>query len=304
MTGRLVRRVRPTRNQSSPAPRQTDVLDGATTRYGVHPVAEALAAGIVTEVLVTGADRPQVASVVRRAMYLHVPVRQVAAGDLDRATGGARHQGVAALVRPIHYLTFDALRVLNASAAEPPLLVALDGVEDPQNFGAVLRTAEGAGALAVVVGTRNSPPVTAAVARASAGAADRLPIARVESMSTTLALLKRDGFAVIGLDGQANMSYESTDLRGRVAVVAGSEGRGLSRSVAQACDSLVRIPLHGSVKSLNVSVAVAVVAFEARVQRRRAEGRVWSGEGSARVWPPVDTGATSQGLRSGGLCAD
>jgi 23S rRNA (guanosine2251-2'-O)-methyltransferase len=273
-------------------------------RFGINPVTEALAAGVVIEVLVTGADRPQVATVVRRAMYLHVPVREVAAGDLDRATGGARHQGAAALVRPYNYLTFDALRVLIASASEPPLLVALDGVEDPQNFGAVIRTAEGAGALAVLVGSRNSAPVTAAVARASAGAADRLPVARVESLPTTLALLKRDGFAVIGLDGRANGAYEATDLRGRVAVVAGSEGRGLSRSVAQACDSLVRIPLHGSVASLNVSVAVAVFAFEARVQRRRADGPFGSGDDSARIRPPVGPRAAPQGVSPDGDAAN
>ena len=237
-------------------------------RYGIHPVMEALAAGVVIEVIATGVARAQVATVVRRATYLRVPVRDVPPGDVDRVTAGARHQGVAALIRPHRYLSVDELRVRVAASADEPMIIALDGVEDPQNFGAVLRTAEGAGALAVVVGSRNASPVTAAVARASAGAVDRVPVVRVDSLPATLVALKRDGFRVVGLDGEAPISYDSTELPGRVVIVAGSEGRGLGRPVIQVCDSLVRIPLHGSVASLNVSVAVAVVAFDVRAQRR------------------------------------
>ena len=266
-------------------------LDRSTTRHGVHPVLEALAAGVVSEVFATGIDRPQVASVVRRAMYLHVPVRDVSPGDLDRLTAGARHQGVAATVRPHRYLTFDELRVRVAASSEAPFIIALDGVEDPQNLGAVLRTAEGAGALAVVVGSRKTAPVTASVARASAGAVDRVSMAQVESLPAALALLKRDGFSVVGLDGSSTTAYDEADLGGRVVLVAGSEGRGLGRPVVHACDALVRIPLHGAVASLNVSVAVAVVAFEARAQRRQATDGVElvPAETDSNRWLPMLT---------------
>jgi 23S rRNA (guanosine2251-2'-O)-methyltransferase len=255
-------------------PYENSSLDGTTARYGIHPVLEALSAGVVLEVIATGLDRPQVAAVVRRAMYLRIAVREALPGDLDRLTGGARHQGVAAMIRPHRYLTYDDLRVRVAAASEMPLLIALDGVEDPQNFGAVLRTADGAGALAVVVGTRNSVPVTAAVARASAGAVDRVPVARVESLPTALVALKLDGFTIVGLDGEALSDYDRADLRGRVVVVAGSEGRGIGRAVRHACDMLVRIPLHGSLASLNLAVAVAVVAFAVRAQRRERDNPV------------------------------
>lgn len=248
-------------------------VDGTTVRYGIHPVMEALGAGVAIEVIATGVDRAQVAAVVRRASYLRVPVREVGAGDIDRATAGARHQGVAALIRPHRFLGLDELRVRVASSAEPPIIIALDGVEDPQNFGAVLRTAEGAGALAVLIGSRNAAPITAAVARASAGAVDRVAIVRVESLPATLVALKRDAFQVIGLDGGAAVPYDSTEPPGRVVIVAGSEGRGIGRSVLQACDALVRIPLYGSVASLNVSVAVAVVAFDLRAKIRNRLGK-------------------------------
>ena len=242
--------------------------DAATVRYGIHPVLEALSAGVVMEVLVSGVDRPQVAAVMRRASYLHITLREVLPGELDRVTHGARHQGVAAIVRPHRYLTFEELRVQVAAASEPPILIALDGVEDPQNFGAVLRTAEGAGALAVVVGERKSAPVTGAVARASAGAVDRVPVAQVGSLPVALRALKQDGFTIIAMDGEAHADYDNADLRGRVVFVAGSEGKGIGRSVRQVCDLTVRIPLHGALVSLNVSVAVGVIAFAARAQRR------------------------------------
>lgn len=271
MNGRFNRyspRPSPVRGSRTTVNSGGELTDGATTRYGIHPVMEALAAGVAQKVVATGTDRPQVAAVLRRALYLRVPVHEVAAGELDRLTSGGRHQGVAAIVRPYRFLTFDQLRVRIAAAQAPPLLIALDGIEDPQNFGAVLRTAEGSGALAVVVGSKNSAPVTAAVARASAGAVDRVPVVQVTSLPSSLQALKRDGFRVIGLDGGSALAYDSTDLQGRVVLVAGSEGRGLGRTVLQSCDSLVAIPLHGAVASLNVSVAVAVVAFEVWSQRR------------------------------------
>lgn len=279
---------RPARTGDGTAP---VVRDGWTVRHGIHPVMEALAAGVVVEVIAAAPDRAQVAPVIRRAAHLKVPVREVLPGDLDRETGGARHQGVAAVVRPFAYLSFDDLRVRVAGATGDPLLVALDGVEDPQNFGAVLRSAEGAGALAVIVAERGSSPVSAAVARASAGAVDRVPVVRVPSLSTTLIALKQDGFDVVGLDGEATAAYDEAIARGRLVLVAGSEGRGLGRPARMACDRLVRIPLLGEIASLNVSVAVAVVAFAARSARRQGTALAESGadvDAEPPAGPPVD----------------
>ena len=173
------------------------------------------------------------------------------------------HQGVLALVEPYGYA--DAYEL---AAAEKPLLAVLDRVTDPRNLGAVCRSAEGAGATGVIVPAHGSAVVTPAVARASAGAVEHLPIAVVTNLARYLEEVKGGDLWVFGAAGESGArSMWDTDLAGGVAIVLGAEGKGLRPLVKRTCDALVSIPLHGAVESLNVSVAAAVLLYEARRQR-------------------------------------
>jgi 23S rRNA (guanosine2251-2'-O)-methyltransferase len=182
--------------------------------------------------------------------------------DLSAAAGTRDHQGVVAWAAPYRYADAWELAV-----AERPLLVCLDQVTDPQNLGAVCRTAEGVGATGVVVPAHGSVTVTPAVAKASAGAVEHLPVAVVPNLARYLQEIKRADFWIYGAAGDAQATLWESDLRGGVVLVLGAEGRGLRPLVRRRCDALVSIPLEGNVESLNVSVAAAVLLFEARRQR-------------------------------------
>jgi 23S rRNA (guanosine2251-2'-O)-methyltransferase len=182
--------------------------------------------------------------------------------DLSAAAGTRDHQGVVAWAAPYRYADAWELAV-----AERPLLVCLDQVTDPQNLGAVCRTAEGVGATGVVVPAHGSVTVTPAVAKASAGAVEHLPVAVVPNLARYLQEIKRADLWIYGAAGDAQATLWETDLRGGVVLVLGAEGRGLRPLVRRRCDALVSIPLEGNVESLNVSVAAAVLLFEARRQR-------------------------------------
>jgi 23S rRNA (guanosine2251-2'-O)-methyltransferase len=182
--------------------------------------------------------------------------------DLSAAAGTRDHQGVVAWAAPYRY--GDAWEL---AAAERPLLVCLDQVTDPHNLGAVCRTAEGVGATGVVVPAHGSVTVTPAVAKASAGAVEHLPVAVVPNLARYLQEIKRADLWIYGAAGDAQSTLWDTDLRGGVVLVLGAEGRGLRPLVRRRCDALVSIPLAGHVESLNVSVAAAVLLFEARRQR-------------------------------------
>jgi len=182
--------------------------------------------------------------------------------DLSAAAGTRDHQGVVAWAAPYRY--GDAWEL---AAAERPLLVCLDQVTDPHNLGAVCRTAEGVGATGVVVPAHGSVTVTPAVAKASAGAVEHLPVAVVPNLARYLQEIKRADLWIYGAAGDAHSTLWQTDLRGGVVLVFGAEGRGLRPLVRRRCDAVISIPLAGHVESLNVSVAAAVVLFEARRQR-------------------------------------
>jgi 23S rRNA (guanosine2251-2'-O)-methyltransferase len=183
--------------------------------------------------------------------------------ELTELTGTRDHQGVVARVEPYRYA--DAYEL---AAAERPLLAVLDRITDPRNLGAVCRSAEGAGATGVVVPAHGSAVVTPAVARSSAGAVEHLPIAVVTNLARYLAEVKGPELWVHGAVGEDGTSLWDADLAGGVALVFGAEGKGLRPLVRRTCDSLVSIPLLGAVESLNVSVAAAVLLYEARRQRR------------------------------------
>jgi 23S rRNA (guanosine2251-2'-O)-methyltransferase len=186
------------------------------------------------------------------------------ASELARLAGSPDHQGIVAEVDPYPYA--DAVAMLERPEA---LVVALDQVQDPHNLGAVARSAEAAGADGLVIPGRRSASVTAAAAKASAGAVEHLPIARVTNLAEWLSRAKDAGAWIYGAEANAEAPYTQTDLTGKVVLVLGSEGKGLRRLVAERCDALISIPVRGRVASLNVSAAAAAVLFEAVRQRGR-----------------------------------
>jgi 23S rRNA (guanosine2251-2'-O)-methyltransferase len=237
----------------SPAPRSTGRLT-----LGVHPVREALRASRPLEkVLITkGASGPRIQEIVDLCRERSIPIRFELREVLDRTSKGIPHQGVIAFGSAQEYADLDDV------AKTAKLIVVLDGVEDPHNFGAIIRTAHAAGANAIVVGERRSAPLTETVQRAAAGALEYLPVARVVNVSQALETMKSRGFWIYGLDERGPELYNKIDYAAPTAIVLGGEGKGLHQGVQKHCDVVVRIPMAGAVSSLNVSVAAGVVLFE------------------------------------------
>jgi 23S rRNA (guanosine2251-2'-O)-methyltransferase len=221
-------------------------------------VAEALRARRPLErVLVAkGAGGPRVQEIVDLSRKNSTPLRFEERGALDRLAGSAAHQGVVALGAAKQYVELDAV----AGAAR--MLVVLDGVEDPHNLGAVVRTAHAAGADAVVVPERRAAGLTETVAKAAAGALEHLPVARVTNINRVLEDLKQRGYWIYGVDERGDQDYDQVDFAEHAVLVFGAEGKGLHQMVRAHCDVLVRIPLVGKISSLNVSVAAGVMLFE------------------------------------------
>lgn len=233
--------------------------------YGINPVLEALRAGRVQELRVGERSGARLQNVVAIAAERGIRIRRVPLEALDRDARRAVHQGVVAVLRDAaDYSLADLVR----SAGEPPLLVVLDGVEDPQNVGAILRTVDAAGADGVVVQSRRSAARGGAAAKASAGAIAHVRVAEVVNIARALEELKALGVWTVGLAGDVDTPYDAVDLTGPTAIVLGAEGAGLRRLVRERCDLLAAIPMHGHVGSLNVSVAAGITLFEAVRQRR------------------------------------
>jgi 23S rRNA (guanosine2251-2'-O)-methyltransferase len=243
--------------------------------YGVNPVLEALRAGRVRRLLVarSGRDR-RIDEAVALARSLHVSVERAVAPALDRAARGGVHQGIAAELDALRDCTLE--EIVAAAAPDPPLIVVLDGIEDPHNVGAILRTADGAGCHGVVRQARHAASLGGAVAKASAGAVAHVRVATVVNVARAVEELKELGVWTVGLDASATASYDEVDLTVPTALVVGAEGTGLRRLVRERCDRVMSIPMRGLVGSLNVSVATGVALFEAVRQRRRAYGRAGS----------------------------
>jgi 23S rRNA (guanosine2251-2'-O)-methyltransferase len=235
--------------------------------YGINPVIEALRAKRVTAIRVSPRADERLTAVVRLAEERDVPVRRVTTDELDRLAAGARHrhQGVIADVEDATSFSVEDL-VTGAKGAA--LIVVLDGIEDPQNVGAIIRTVDAAGADGLVRQSRHAARLDGAAARASAGAVSHVKIAEVVNIARALDDLKQAGVWTVGLTGDAPKRYDEIDLTLPTAVVVGAEGSGLRRLVRERCDWLVSIPMHGHVDSLNVSAATAVAVFEATRQRR------------------------------------
>jgi 23S rRNA (guanosine2251-2'-O)-methyltransferase len=244
------------------------------TVYGAHAVFEALRAGRVTRLLLVGrpggapAPNRRTSDLVAEAQRAGVRVETIAEDDAARLAGGRAHQGVLAEVTvPRDWTPAD----LVAAARTPGLFVVLDGVEDPHNLGAILRTADAAGVDGVVRQARRAAPLEGAVAKTSAGAVAHLRIATVVNISRAIEELKEAGVWTVGLAADGGDAYDAIDLTVPTAIVVGAEGAGLRRLVRESCDRVAAIPMAGHVSSLNVSVATAIVLFEAARQRRKTQ---------------------------------
>ena len=241
--------------------------------YGVHPIEEALRAGRrkFDHVLVARERQDaRLEKLVQDCKQAGVRVRSEPREQLTQLAGTAAHQGVVAVVRPQDFLVIEDLFTAPASSASRRLVLALDGVEDPQNLGALLRVADGAGVDGVVLTERRSAPLSPVAVKASAGATEHLRIARVVNLVRALEELKQQNLWIIGLDERGTSDYDQFDFSGDIVLVMGREGAGLHDLVRKTCDHLLRIPMAGGVSSLNVSTAGAVVLYEAFRQRRAA----------------------------------
>jgi len=235
--------------------------------YGVHSVSESLKARRVSRLIHERGAGPRVDALVARAAELRIPIETLDRRALDKMTRGGVHQGVAAELEALPAYTVGELIAESEGAA---LIVVLDGIEDPQNVGAILRSADAAGATGVIRQARHAAPLDGATAKASAGAVNHVRIATVVNISRALDELKELGVWTVGFDAAATDVYDSVDFTLPSALVLGAEGTGLRRLVRDTCERLVSIPMAGEVSSLNVSVTAGIGLFEASRQRRQA----------------------------------
>lgn len=238
--------------------------------YGINSVSEALKArGRAFEWVGMAKERHdlRLQRLIEDCRKLGIPVRFLQRAELDQMAGlGVGHQGVVAVTSAKQYSDLDD--VIAAKRGQHSLIVVLDGVEDPHNLGAILRTADAAGANGVVIPERRSASVTGTVTKASAGASEHLPVAKVTNIARTVEELKEQNIWTVGLDERGEKTYDEIDYKMDCAVVLGGEGKGLHDLVKKKCDFLVSIPMLGKVPSLNVSVAAGVVLYEVVRQRR------------------------------------
>ncbi|MEX5217812.1 MAG: 23S rRNA (guanosine(2251)-2'-O)-methyltransferase RlmB [Nitrospiraceae bacterium] len=240
--------------------------------YGIHAVREALRSGArpLQRLMVARTDG-RFAELVALARTLQVPIHVEPQAALDRLVRHARHQGIVGIVSAKRYAESEEILSFAGAQGQPPFVVLLDGVEDPNNLGAVIRTAEAAGVHGLFLPDRRSAGLTSAVAKASAGALAHMRIARVTNLSRLIESLQQSGFWVYGLDPESSTCYTAVNYRGPIALVLGGEGKGIRPGVLEKCDETVRVPMQGKVASLNVSAAAAIALFEV-VRQRSATG--------------------------------
>lgn len=240
--------------------------------FGIHPIQEALASGqrpIYKLYLLRGRTDKPVQAILKSAKTQGVAIYFESREVLDRLAGNTRHQGVVGFVGATPYATIEEIFQAAQDRNEPPFLILLDGVEDPRNLGAIIRTAEAVGAHGLIIPQRRAAGITAAAAKAAAGAAEFLPVAQVVNLTQTIEEIKSRGIWIYGLDAKAEQVYYQADLTSPLALVVGGEGKGIRRLVSEHCDAMISIPMVGRVASLNVSVATAVVLYEVLRQRRK-----------------------------------
>ena len=240
---------------------------------GKHALLEALKAGrTINKIWIAeGAQRQAVQPVLDEAKAAGIAVQFADKRKLDQLVPGVRHQGVIGQVAPVAYAEVDDILAAAEAKGEAPLVVLLDGIEDPHNFGSILRTAECTGVHGVIVPKRRSAGLTAAVAKVSAGAVEHVPVARVTNLARTIDELKERGLWIAGAAGEAERDAYESDLTVPLALVIGNESKGIGRLIREKCDFLVRLPLRGRIRSLNAAVAAGVLMYEAL--RQRSYGR-------------------------------
>lgn len=256
-SGRDGRRKRPVKKEGAP---------DSLLICGRNSVSEFLKSHGVRRVFIKeGKKDERLLSLVSLAEKQGVPVEEVSEERLDDMAGGVVHQGTSALLKPYEYA--DLENILSEWEGKDPFLILLDGLEDVRNLGAIVRTAECAGAAAVLLPKHKSPPVTAAAMKTAAGAFAYLPVCQTGNIRQTLEMLKEKGFWVVGADMDGESLYYDANLKGPLVIVMGAEGKGVSPLTRKMCDFCVRIPMKGKVSSLNVSVAAALLMYEAAKQR-------------------------------------
>ena len=237
--------------------------------YGRNAVTEAIRAGAgVEKILIQKNIEGEGKKLFSLAKNAKIQIQPVSKFVLDKETGGASHQGVAAVITNYEYSDIDTMLAGAAARGESPFIVALDGIEDPQNLGAILRSAEGAGAHGVLIPKHRAASVNGIVMKTSAGAAAYIKVAKVTGMKAAIEELKEKGLWIYGLDMEGS-HYRDIDFSGGICLVIGSEAQGMSRIVREGCDFLVSIPMKGRISSLNASAAAAVVLFEVSSKWRK-----------------------------------
>ncbi|MGQ9661483.1 MAG: 23S rRNA (guanosine(2251)-2'-O)-methyltransferase RlmB [Kiritimatiellia bacterium] len=244
--------------------------------YGRQPVREVLRAErrqVFAVYLAAGVhDSQEVREIRARAEQQGVRIRETTRGELDRLTSGANHQGVLALTNHYPYVDFDLILSAVGAASAHPLLLFVDHIQDPQNLGSLLRSAEAVGVMGVIIPEDRAVHVSPAVVRVSAGATEYLQICKVTNLVRAMREMKAAGVWIVGLDNREEArGYAEQDLTGPLGIVVGSEGKGLSRLVRETCDFIVRVPMFGRLGSLNAAVATAVVLYEAWRQRKKGD---------------------------------
>jgi 23S rRNA (guanosine2251-2'-O)-methyltransferase len=240
---------------------------------GRRPVEEVFAAGrVVRRLLVVPHRRHALEQLVLHATRLRIPIVEVEGGSLTSIAGFDGHQGVAVVVEPRTFAAIEDVLARADARGEPPFVLVLDSLEDPQNVGTLLRSAEAAGVHGVLFPTRRQAPLSPAAVKASAGATEHLLLCPVDDLAQSLADLHAHGLRIAGAEADAPLTARQTDLRGPLAIVVGSEGQGLGPVVRRRCDVLMRIPMRGAIGSLNAAVAGSVLLFEAVAQRDGVPG--------------------------------
>ncbi|RQD72815.1 MAG: 23S rRNA (guanosine(2251)-2'-O)-methyltransferase RlmB [Candidatus Syntrophonatronum acetioxidans] len=244
-------------------------MDKSQSIFGRQPVLEALRAGaLLKKILVAqGTGGSLIKEIEKLSARRGIALERIDRNQMDSLASGFKHQGVAALGFEYKYAEIDDIISLAQKRGEHPFILVLDQIQDPQNLGALIRTAEGAGVHGAVIPFRRSAQVTPAVFKASAGAIYYLPLARANNLNRLVEELKDRGLWVFGTEAEGDFDYYEGDYRGPAALVMGSEGKGISRLLKEKCDYLVRIPMKGKVTSLNASAAGAVLMYEVLRQR-------------------------------------
>ena len=223
---------------------------------------------LVLEKFDPGDRGPQIEEIIRLARAANIPIEPTRKRDLDKTSVTRKHQGVIALTPDPKYVPLDQLLIDSFEGDASPLLAILDGIEDPQNLGAIARTVDGAGGHGLVIPERRAAGISPGAIRASAGALEHVAVSRVVNLGRAIEETKSAGIWTVGLDADAEQDYTQIDMTGPIAIVIGAEGAGLSRLVREKCDLLASIPLQGKLESLNASVSAAIALYEAVRQRR------------------------------------